>query len=101
MDADSLRQAVLQAGPSALGISFLTGFLFSFNPVALASIPVALAYVTKVRTPHQSRVFAGMFIAGLVLTPVVLGGAAALRGWVARALKHCSAATGGWCSGRG
>ena len=52
MDADSLRQAVLQAGPSALGISFLTGFLFSFNPVALASIPVALAYVTKARTPR-------------------------------------------------
>ena len=80
MDADSLRQAVLQAGPSALGISFLTGFLFSFNPVALASIPVALAYVTKARTPRQSRVFAGMFIAGLVLTHVVLGGAAGLGG---------------------
>lgn len=92
MDAASLRQAVLQAGPSALGISLLTGFLFSFNPVALTSIPVALAYVTKARTPRQSRVFAGMFIAGLVLTHVVLGGAA---GWVARALKHCSAATGG------
>ena len=80
MDADSLRQAVLQAGPSALGISFLTGFLFSFNPVALVSIPVALAYVTKARTPRQSRVFAGMFIAGLVLTHVVLGGAAGLGG---------------------
>ena len=80
MDANSLWQAVLQAGPSALGISFLTGFLFSFNPVALASIPVALAYVTKARTPRQSRVFAGMFIAGLVLTHVVLGGAAGLGG---------------------
>ena len=80
MDADSLRQAVLQAGPAALGISLLTGFLFSFNPVALASIPVALAYVTKARTPRQSRVFAGMFILGLVLTHVGLGAAAGLGG---------------------
>ena len=40
MDIESLQQAVQHAGIAALVVSFLTGFLFSFNPVALAAIPV-------------------------------------------------------------
>jgi cytochrome c-type biogenesis protein len=43
MDTDGLRQAVEHAGAAALVVSFLTGFFFSFNPVALAAIPVSLA----------------------------------------------------------
>lgn len=76
MDADSLQQAVQHAGPAALVISFLAGFFFSFNPVAIASIPVSLTYVTKARAPRQAALFGGMFIAGMVLTHIVLGFAA-------------------------
>lgn len=47
MDGDALRQAVETAGPVALAISFAAGLAFSFNPVALAAIPVSLAYVTS------------------------------------------------------
>lgn len=80
MDIDSLQQAVQNVGPAALVVSFLTGFFFSFNPVALAAIPVSLAYVTKARAPGKALVFGGMFIAGMVLTHVVLGAAAGLGG---------------------
>lgn len=80
MDVDSLQQAVQQAGAAALVVSFLAGLFFSFNPVALAAIPVSLAYVTKARAPRQALVFGGMFIAGMVLTHVLLGAAAGLGG---------------------
>ena len=72
MDIDSLRQGAQGVGMAALAVSFLTGFFFSFNPVALASIPVSLAYVTKAREPRQALVFGAMFIAGMVLTHVLL-----------------------------
>jgi cytochrome c-type biogenesis protein len=80
MDVDSLQQAVQQAGPAALAVSFLAGLFFSFNPVALAAIPVSLAYVTKARAPRQALMFGAMFIAGMVLTHVLLGATAGLGG---------------------
>ena len=80
MNTDSFQQAVQHAGAAALVVSFLTGFFFSFNPVALAAIPVSLAYVTKAREPRQALVFGGMFIAGMVLTHVLLGAAAGFGG---------------------
>ncbi len=80
MDLDSLQQAVQQVGFTALGVSFLTGFFFSFNPVALAAIPVSMAYVTKARTPAKALIFGGLFIAGMVLAHVVLGALAGLGG---------------------
>lgn len=80
MDTDSFQQAVQHAGAAALVVSFLTGFFFSFNPVALAAIPVSLAYVTKAREPRQAFVFGGMFIAGMVLTHVLLGAIAGFGG---------------------
>lgn len=80
MDVDSLQQAVQTAGTAALVVSFLAGFVFSFNPVALAAIPVSLAYVTKARAPRQALVFGGMFIGGMVITHVALGAAAGLGG---------------------
>ncbi len=80
MDIDSLRQGAQGVGVAALAVSFLTGFFFSFNPVALASIPVSLAYVTKAREPRQALVFGAMFIAGMVLTHVLLGAAAGYGG---------------------
>ncbi|EIG62873.1 cytochrome c biogenesis CcdA family protein [Bradyrhizobium sp. WSM1253] len=84
MDADALRQAVEHAGFAAAGVAFLTGLLFSFNPVALASIPVSLAYVTRGRDKGQALLFGAMFIAGMIAAHVVLGLIAGLGGkWAA------------------
>ncbi|MCT6720940.1 MAG: cytochrome c biogenesis CcdA family protein [Roseateles sp.] len=80
MDIEAFQQAVQHAGMAALVVSFLTGFFFSFNPVALAAIPVSLAYVTKARAPRQALLFGGMFIAGMVLTHVLLGAATGAGG---------------------
>lgn len=83
MDAESLSQAIQSTGYAAAGLAFLVGVLFSFNPVALASIPVSLAYVTRAREKRTAVAFGAMFILGLVLTHVVLGVIAGLGGqWV-------------------
>jgi cytochrome c-type biogenesis protein len=83
MDAEALRQAVEHAGLAAAGIGFLAGLAFSFNPVALASIPVSLAYVTKGRDKSQALLFGAMFILRMILTHVALGLTAGLGGkWV-------------------
>ena len=86
MELASLEAALQHAGPGALGIGFLAGLLFSFNPVALASIPVSLAYITKAREPRSAIVFGGMFIVGMLLTHAVLGVIAGLGGAWAQAL---------------
>jgi cytochrome c-type biogenesis protein len=83
LSLESLRQAVEHAGFVAAGIGFLAGLVFSFNPVAVTAIPVSLAYVTKARTRPQAVLFGAMFIAGMVLTHVLLGLIAGLGGrWV-------------------
>lgn len=83
MDAESLSQAIQSTGYAAAGLAFLVGVLFSFNPVALASIPVSLAYVTRAREKRTAVAFGAMFIFGLVLTHVVLGVIAGFGGqWV-------------------
>lgn len=98
MDVDGLRQAVQNAGPAALVVSFLAGFFFSFNPVALASIPVSMAYVTRARAPREAIVFGGMFIAGMVLTHLALGVAAGLGGEGVQALlgRYWGVVLGPW-----
>ena len=84
MEPDALRQAIEQAGIAAVGIGFMTGLAFSFNPVALASIPVSLAYVTRARERKQAILFGAMFILGMLLTNAALGFVAGLGGhWVA------------------
>ncbi len=84
MDTDTLRQAAEHAGLLALGVGFLAGFVFSFNPVALASIPVSLAYVTKAGDARQSILFGVAFIAAMIVVQVLLGFIAGLGGsWVA------------------
>ena len=83
MDAESLSQAIQSTGYAAAGLAFMVGLLFSFNPVALASIPVSLAYVTRAREKRTALAFGAMFILGLVLTHMVLGIVAGLGGqWV-------------------
>lgn len=82
-DAAQLQLAVQHATWASMLIGFSTGFLFSFNPVALASIPVSLAYVTKAREQRVAIEYAGAFVAGMLLIHALLGGIAALGGiWV-------------------
>jgi cytochrome c-type biogenesis protein len=91
MGAEALRSAVEHAGFTAAGVAFVAGLVFSFNPVALASIPVSLAYVTKGRDKSQALLFGSLFILGMTLTHVVLGFVAGVGG------KWAAAATGrGW-----
>lgn len=87
MDVEQLQTVAQQANLASLLIGFTTGFLFSFNPVALAAIPVSLAYVTK---SHEQRValhYAAAFVFGMLLIHVALGAIAALGGlWVQKVL---------------
>jgi cytochrome c-type biogenesis protein len=81
---EALQQAVANAGIAAIGIGFLAGLLFSFNPVAMASIPVSLAYVTKARERKQAILFGVMFIVGMLVVHTAMGFVAGLGGlWVA------------------
>jgi cytochrome c-type biogenesis protein len=83
MDLEYLGFVLSEPSWFGLGLAFLTGFLFSFNTVAIAAIPAALAYVTKAHAPRRALVLGGAFIAGLLATHVALGAAAALGGeWV-------------------
>ncbi len=93
MDAEALRQAMEQASLAAAGMAFLAGLVFSFNPVALASIPVSLAYVTRGRDKSQALLFGAMFILGMILTHVFLGFIGGLGGkWAAEVTGRAPAA---------
>ncbi|MDH5183174.1 MAG: sulfite exporter TauE/SafE family protein [Gammaproteobacteria bacterium] len=83
MNISELKLALQQPDGFALWLGFLTGFIFSFNPVAIASIPVVLAYVTRSHEPKRAISLGGAFILGMILTHVVLGISAAMGGsWV-------------------
>tara|TARA_R110001599_G_C12272072_1_gene661602 strand:+ start:2784 stop:3455 length:672 start_codon:yes stop_codon:yes gene_type:complete len=76
-------------GIGGLGAALVMGFLFSFTPVAFASIPVALAYVTRARAFKEALLFGCAFAAGLILTHIVLGVGAAMSGaWAQRLLSR-------------
>ncbi len=80
---DTLKATLQQASLAGIGLGFLAGLVFSFNPVSFAAVPVVLAYVTKAREARHARVLGGAFVAGLITTHVALGVAAALGGeWV-------------------
>lgn len=80
MDVDLLRQTLEQASIASLAAGFAIGFLFSFNPVALAAIPVSLAYVIKAHAPGRAFFYGGMFILGMVITHALLGLSAGFGG---------------------
>jgi cytochrome c-type biogenesis protein len=80
MDANSLSQILAHGQWVAVGIAFLAGLTFSFNPVALAALPVSLAYVTRAREPRQALQYGTMFVLGMILTHGVLGAAAGAGG---------------------
>lgn len=87
MDIESLRASLQHASLAGLALGFAAGFIFSFNPVAIAAIPVTLAYVTKAQAPRRAVLLSGAFIAGMLVTHAVLGVAAALGGeWVKRVM---------------
>ena len=87
MDIESLTAALAQPGAASIGLGLAAGFFFSFNPVALAAIPVSLAYVTKAREPRTALFFGAMFIAGMIVTHAALGAIAGRGGaWVQRLL---------------
>ncbi len=87
MNIETLTAAVSQPGAAALGIAFAAGFLFSFNPVALAAIPVSLAYVTRARETRTAVLFGGAFVIGILVTHAILGAIAGFGGaWVQRIL---------------
>ena len=81
-----LDQAFSRADMAGLAVGFLAGLVFSFNPVAFAAIPMVLAYVTREHEPACARRLATAFIAGMILTHVVLGVAAGLGGQWAQGL---------------
>jgi len=79
----ALKQTLSETSWAGIGLSFLAGFVFSFNPVSFASVPVVLAYVTKAHEERRAILMGGAFVMGMILTHVVLGIAAALGGeWV-------------------
>lgn len=80
MNPESFRLAIEHQGALSLGLAFLTGLLFSISPVAIASVPVALAYVTKSRKRADAVRFGAMFVVGMVVTHVLLGAVAGLVG---------------------
>lgn len=83
INISDLSAALEQPNLPGIGFGFLAGFLFSFNPVSFASIPVVLAYVTQAREEKRAWLLGGAFILGMLLTHVTLGVAAALGGeWV-------------------
>lgn len=82
-----LTVSLEQASLTGLGLGFLAGFVFSFNPVSFASIPVMLAYVTRAHEPKRALILGAAFVVGMLVTHVVLGVAAALGGeWVRAAM---------------
>lgn len=87
MDMEQLQAVAQQASFASLLIGFTTGFLFSFNPVALAAIPVSLAYVTKSREQRVAVHYAAAFVLGMLVVHIALGAIAALGGlWVQKLL---------------
>lgn len=87
MDLDALRGTLEQAGFPSVALGFAAGFLFSFNPVALASIPVSLAYVTKAQERRRAVLFGSMFVLGMIVIHALLGLIAGLGGaWVQKVI---------------
>lgn len=80
MELSALKAVLEQASLASLGVGFTAGFLFSFNPVALAAIPVSLAYVTKAHQTGRAVHFGAMFIAGMIVIHMLTGLVAGLGG---------------------
>ncbi|MDH5444345.1 MAG: sulfite exporter TauE/SafE family protein [Gammaproteobacteria bacterium] len=80
LSSKALKISLEHASWTGIGLSFLAGFVFSFNPVSFASIPVMLAYVTKAHEERRAILMGSAFVLGMITTHVVLGVAAAISG---------------------
>lgn len=80
LSSKALRLSLEQSSWAGIGLSFLAGFVFSFNPVSFASIPVMLAYVTKAHEERRAILMGSAFVLGMITTHVTLGVAAAMGG---------------------
>lgn len=83
INTQMLKDTLQTASWAGIGIAFLAGFVFSFNPVAFASIPMMLAYVTRAHEKNRAILMGSAFVAGMLVMHVSLGVIAALGGeWV-------------------
>jgi cytochrome c-type biogenesis protein len=83
INTETLKITLQTASIGGIGIAFIAGLIFSFNPVSFAAVPVILAYVTKAHEEKRAILMGGAFVSGMITTHVVLGVAAALGGeWV-------------------
>jgi len=87
IESSHLENVFNQGSTLGIALSFVAGFVFSFNPVSFASIPVVLAYVTRAHEQKRALLMGSAFVTGMILTHVTLGVAAASGGqWVQSAL---------------
>lgn len=86
MDLETLRQLASQSLWAASGISLLAGLFFSLSPLAIAALPVPLAYVTHARAPKEAARFGLSFIAGMIGAHAVLGLVASFGGQAVQVL---------------
>lgn len=86
MELETLRQLASQSVGVASGVSLLAGLFFSLSPLAIAALPVPLAYVTRAREPKEAVRYGLAFIAGLIAAHMLLGAMAGLGGQGVQAL---------------
>ena len=83
LDSGMMPSVLQHPSFAALALGFGTGFLFSFEPLALASLAVGVTYVTRGRRRPSALWLTGAFLAGMIVTQAFLGGIAAAGGqWV-------------------
>ncbi len=78
--AGDLQPALEEAGASGLLVAAVAGLVFSFNPISFAAIPVVLAHVARSGEGRNAWRPGAAFVAGLLITHLVLGWAAAVGG---------------------
>lgn len=83
MDIEAVRSTLEQASLVSLAVGLATGFFFSFNPVALAALPVSLAYVAQAQAPRRAALLGSMFVLGMLAAHALLGFVVGLGGgWI-------------------
>jgi cytochrome c-type biogenesis protein len=85
MDVELVRNTLEQASVASLAVGVALGFFFTFNPVALAALPVSLAYLTQSQMRRRTVLLSSMFVLGMIAMHALLGLVVSLGGaWVQR-----------------